>query len=180
MWWSSQQRSSLRGVGVGVLVLGLGGCVQPLYSSVGGHLGAELQAVSLDPVPERLGHYLRDQLMTNLNGTGSTVPAKYRLNLSTNEAVQTALIDTVSGRSQNASVVTTVNYTLFPVGSETPIAKGTVVSSAAYDRSEQRFANIRAARDAEIRDAKTLADQITTRVASALANPQPVEAEPKP
>jgi LPS-assembly lipoprotein len=40
---------------------------------------------------------------------------------------------------------------------------------ASYDRTSQRFANIRAARDAEIRDAKVLADQIKTRLAVALA-----------
>ena len=44
-------------------------------------------------------------------------------------------------------------------------------SAATYDRSAQRYANIRAARDAEIRDAKTVADQITTRIAAALSDP---------
>ena len=41
--------------------------------------------------------------------------------------------------------------------------------TASYDRTSQRFANIRAARDAEIRDAKALADQIRTRIMAALA-----------
>ena len=44
---------------------------------------------------------------------------------------------------------------------------GVAFTAATYDRSSQRFANIRAARDAEIRDAKALADQIRTRVAAA-------------
>jgi LPS-assembly lipoprotein len=48
------------------------------------------------------------------------------------------------------------------------VARGTVTSFASYDRSAQRFANIRAARDAEIRDARTLADQLTTQVAAQL------------
>ena len=43
---------------------------------------------------------------------------------------------------------------------------GTVTSAADYDRSEQRFADIRAARDAEIRDAHTVADQITQQIAA--------------
>ncbi len=45
-----------------------------------------------------------------------------------------------------------------------------VPAMASYDRDAQRFANIRAARDAEIRAAKTLADQIRTRLAVALQN----------
>jgi LPS-assembly lipoprotein len=43
------------------------------------------------------------------------------------------------------------------------------VGSASYDRFPQRFASVRAARDAEIRVAKLLADQIRTRVAAHLA-----------
>ena len=171
MSWS---RSLPALLGAAALSLGLGGCLQPMYSSMGGNLGAELRAIAVDPVPERLGHYLHDQLLTNFNGTGTTVPTKYRLNLTSNERVQTALVDTVTQRSQNASVVTDVTYTLYRLGSDKAIARGTVTSSAAYDRSEQRFANIRAARDAEIRDAKTLADQITNRVAAALINPRPL------
>ena len=38
-----------------------------------------------------------------------------------------------------------------------------------YDRTSQRLSNVRAARDAEIRNAKVLADQIRTRIAIALA-----------
>jgi LPS-assembly lipoprotein len=39
----------------------------------------------------------------------------------------------------------------------------------AYDRSAQRFATIRAARDSDIRLAKTLSEQIRIRLATALA-----------
>ena len=42
-------------------------------------------------------------------------------------------------------------------------------STATYDRSIQRFASQRAARDAEIRLSKVLADQIKTRIASVLS-----------
>jgi LPS-assembly lipoprotein len=43
-----------------------------------------------------------------------------------------------------------------------------VVSLADYDRGSNRYANVRSARDAEIRNAKAMADQIRTRVASSL------------
>ena len=147
----------------------LGGCFTPLYNGLHGQLGAELQAVAVDPVPERLGHYLRDELITDLNGTGSTPAPKYRLTLAPKERVQTALVDIVTRRASNGTVVIDTAFTLEPIGGGQPILAGTVTSAASYNRSEQRYANIRAARDAEIRDAKTIADEITQRVAAALS-----------
>ncbi len=169
MSWSD--RLSTR-IAAPALLLGMGfglaGCFTPLYSSVGGTLGGELRAVAVDPVPDRLGHYLRDELITDLNGTGDKPAPHYRLQLSTAERVQTALVDVTTQRAQDASVVTDVTWKLVPVEGGPPIATGNVTSFATYDRSSQRFANIRGARDAEIRDARTLADQITTQVAASL------------
>ncbi len=171
MLWS-EARSALRVLGpFGAVAaqLALSGCFTPMYASLNGQLGSELQAIAVDPVPDQLGHFLTDALITDLNGTGSTPTPKYHLTVTPHERVQSALVDTVTKRAQAATVVIVVDYTLTPVGSDKPFAKGTVTSAATYNRSEQRFANIRAARDAEIRDAKTLADQIAVRVAADLA-----------
>lgn len=170
MSWSSV---SARLLSLGLVGASLGGCLQPLYSSVGGNLGSELRAVAVDPVPDRLGHYLHDQLLTNLNGTGASVPTKYHLTLKVRERLQSALVDIVTQRPQNGTVITDVDYTLTPLGASEALVAGTVTSAAAYNRSEQRYANIAASHDAEIRDAKTMADQITTRIAAALASPRP-------
>ena len=153
---------------LGGIALGLGGCFAPMYMSAGGRLGGDLQAIAVDPVPERLGHYLRDQLITDLNGTGDRPDPRYRLQLTTAERVQTALVDITTQRAQNATVVTDIKYTLVPIEGGPPLATGTVTSFATYDRSSQRFANIRAARDAEIRDARTVADEITAQLAAKL------------
>lgn len=150
---------------------GLAGCATPLYAGRGGALGADLKAIAVDPVPDNLGHFLRDDLLTDLNGTGARPAPRYRLQLKSSERVQTALIDITTQRAQNASVVTDVTWTLLPIDGGPPIATGKATSFASYDRSEQRFANIRAARDAEVRDARALADQITTQIASTLGSP---------
>ena len=50
-----------------------------------------------------------------------------------------------------------------------PVVKGTTFARASYAASLQRFANIRAQRDAEDRAAKVLAEQIRTRIAGYLA-----------
>ncbi|MGB6175600.1 MAG: LPS assembly lipoprotein LptE [Methylocella sp.] len=151
--------------------LALSGCIQPLYGplSAGGDVAGELQAVAVDPIPDRLGHYLGNELIFALNGTGSHVPPKYRLKVTLTENTQTPLLDTVTGYPTAANVVVNADYQLVPVQGGDPITKGHTIVVASYDRTSQRFANLRAARDAEIRDAKRLADEIRIRVAAAIA-----------
>ena len=38
-----------------------------------------MRAIEVAPIKDRLGHYLADNLITDLNGTGQTPPPKYRL-----------------------------------------------------------------------------------------------------
>lgn len=165
----------LRAAGLaGVLTsaLALGGCFQPMYGSLsagGPDVAAELQAIAIEPIPDRIGHYLGDDLIFDLNGTGSHVPPKYRLFVTLREAVNTPIIDTVNGIASAATVTLNADFRLVPIGGGDPIVKGTALVIASYDRSDARYANIRAARDAEIRDAKQLSDQLRIRLASALA-----------
>jgi LPS-assembly lipoprotein len=128
-----------------------------------------MESVVVDPIPERLGHYLGNELIFAFNGTGTPGPKKYRLLVTPKERVQTPLIDTVTGRASAATVFVDAEFRLLPAEGGDPIVSGTAFSSATYDRSADRYANVRAARDAEIRNARVLADQIRTRVAAALA-----------
>lgn len=167
----ARPRALTRAYAALAMSLALSGCIQPLYGSLGanGDTAGELQAIAVDPVPGRLGHYVGNELIFNLNGTGAKVPPKYRLAVTLSENVETPLLDTVTGYPTAASVVVNADYRLLPVGGGEPIAKGRVTALASYDRTSQRFANLRAARDAEIRDAKTIAEQIRTRIAADLA-----------
>ena len=147
----------------------LAGCLQPMYGGLeGGELRSKLAAVRIEPIPERLGHYLSNELGFGLNGTGSEISPLYKLSIAAKERVEAPLVDTVSGRATAANIVVDASYKLFRLSDGALIADGVAFSAAGYDRSSQRFANIRAARDAEIRDAKNLADQIKTRLAAAL------------
>lgn len=160
---------------VAILLAGaaLGGCIRPLYGPVGagtgGDVASELRAIAVDPIPDRLGHYLGNELIFALNGTGSQVQPKYRLVVSPRESVQTPTIDTVSGYSSAGNLVVNAEYKLIPQEGGAPITQGSIAVVAGYDRTSQRYANLRGARDAEIRDAKRAADEIRTRLAAALA-----------
>ena len=156
-----------------VAALGLSGCFQPLYAPVNGvDAGEELRAVAIDPIPERLGHYLHNELVLAFDGTGGGTPPRYHLEVVARERLLTPLVDTFSGRADAATIAVEADYKLVPIGGGEPVTAGTAITNAAYDRSAQRFANIRAARDSEIRVAKTLADQIRTRIAAALISPR--------
>lgn len=154
--------------------LALGGCLQPMYGQFaegGPALQSELQAIAIEPIPDRIGHYLGDDLIFDLNGTGSHVPPKYRLFVTLNEVTQTPLIDTVTGIASSASVVINADYRLVYVGTGLPVTSGRAFVFKSYDRNSERYANIRAARDAEIQDAKALSDQLRIRLAAALSHP---------
>lgn len=153
------------------LCLSLSACFQPIYANKSGSdLMYELELISIDPVPDRLGHYLGNELAFALNGTGKEISPRYRLTLKPRERVETPVIDTVSGRASAATIVIDTEYNLIRMADGATLAHGIAISSAGYDRSSQRFANISAARDAEIRNAKILAEQIKERLIIALSN----------
>lgn len=153
------------------LALLTAGCLRPLYGGPQGQqLRADLAAIKIDPIPDRIGYFLASELRFALNGTGGDVSPKYRLTIKINQKLQTPLIDTISGRATSGTVVVDANYSLIPSGQKEAIAQGTAFTIVTYDRTSQRFANLRAQRDAELRAARVLAEQIHVRLASALSN----------
>lgn len=146
--------------------LALGGCIHPLYGTSGGKdIAAEMRAVAVDPIPERIGHYLGNDLTFALHGGGGEITPKYHLIVTTTEGVQTALVDSVQGRATAGTLVTNAIYRLVAANGTAVLTSGTITSIATYDRSEQRFANLRAAVNAEVRNSGTIADQLKTKLA---------------
>jgi LPS-assembly lipoprotein len=156
------------------VALPLAGCLQPLYAPAGfgldsAPLAAELQSIQVDEIPQRIGHYVRNELIFGLNGTGSQPPPRYRLTVTLRERVQTPIIDTVTGRATSATVIVDAEYRLVTVPQEIEVTKGIAFNVASYDRFSNRFSNVRAARDAEIRNARVIAESIRTRIATVMA-----------
>ncbi len=154
---------------VGFTVL-LGGCMQPLYHSEGGeNVGEKLKQVKVEPLPDVLGHYLGTELIFLLNGTGDTVAPRYSLAVIPHETNTAQVIDSLTGRADSASIFVTAEFKLTEIAGGKLIASGQVISASPYDRSSQRFANLRAARDSQIRVAKSLAQDIRSRIAASFA-----------
>lgn len=157
--------------------LGLAGCFRPLYAEApgGGNLKDVLAAIDVAPTvdrlgQERIGHYLRQELVFDLDG-GQPRPKKYTLELTAiTENLGTAVVNSQTGLANAAILSATVQFSLKPLGEGAPIASGKATASASYDRGPQRFADLRAARNAEIKVAKLLAEQIQIRLAAVLVS----------
>jgi LPS-assembly lipoprotein len=159
------------GVGALLLAAGLSGCFQPLYGEAA-HPGLveDLRAIEVAPIPNRIGHYLAEDLIADLNGTGQSAPQpKYRLIVTISTGTQTPTVNSEINVASSATMTGDANFMLVKVDGGAEVVKGVASVAAAYDRTTQRYADLRAARDAEIRIARMLSSEISLRLASALA-----------
>jgi LPS-assembly lipoprotein len=160
---------------IGLLSLGLSGCIRPLYGSADfGGLAIQqgLSGVSIEIAGDRLQHYIRNELEFGLRGDGDQSAARtHRLVINARQRLNTAIVDRVSGAAESVNMIIEAHYTLYSLKSSTTIlTEGDATVAVTYDRNQQRFASVRASRDAEIRGAKQLAEQIKIRIASFLAS----------
>jgi LPS-assembly lipoprotein len=146
------------------------GCFQPLYGEAS-HPGLveDLRAIEVAPIKDRIGHYLADNLTTDLNGTGQTPPPKYRLTVTVSTATATPTVNSLINVATSGTLTGEARYTLNKIDGGAQVLTGVANAAAAYDRSQQRYADLRAARDAEIRLARSLSSEISLRLAAQLA-----------
>lgn len=169
----------------GGLALSLAGCFQPMYgdkgisTSSGTPLQQQMQQIEIVKIQGRLGDVLRNDMIFELNGgAGNPVGAPYKLLIEVASTSASSIVDTSSGLPQNRIIRVTANWRLVRAGEETkpPVLTGKASGSASTDVSDQRFANYRAARDAEDRAAKMAGNQIRAQLIAFFVNPPP----PKP
>jgi LPS-assembly lipoprotein len=174
MSWS--RATIVRGVVVICAMLALSGCFRPLYgpsASGGSDVRASLAAISVGKVDGALGFYLNDELKFDLDGSGNPAPKRYRLELVASSSQQTISVDGATGRTEGSLLNATARYTLRPIEGGQVLKTGTLTSQTSFDRFGSRFASVRAQRDAEIRAAKALADQIRLELAVFFATNPP-------
>jgi LPS-assembly lipoprotein len=153
------------------LSLTLSGCFQPLYgtATASGEKAAELTGgIRVLPVPDRLGHYLVQDLVFELNNGAPPKTPRYTLELTLSEGTSTPVVNSATGRAETAVLQVSADYILTQVDTGTIVTRGRAIGAATYDRLGQRFAAARANSAAEIQVARMLAEQIRTRLAAAL------------
>jgi LPS-assembly lipoprotein len=151
----------------------LAGCMfQPMYAQTplfgsGPSLRDALRNVEVASIEGRIGNELRNDLIYELTGgDGNQIDAPYRLTLIANVSSFEPIIDTESGRPVVQMVSFDVVYKLHDVVKDRIVLTEKALARVSLDRNQQRFAALRAQRDAENRAAKVVAEQIRSRLAA--------------
>ena len=169
--WSADRFGARSAVVLIAAGLVLGGCFRPMYGTTadGRSLTTALASIQVETIPDRLGHHLGQDLAFELTGGKEPEAPRYKLTIKTTQGVMTPVVDSTSGLADAATVQVTARYQLVRISTAESVTEGTAIASATFDRIAQRFAAARATRDAEIRAARLLAEQIRTRLAAVLA-----------
>lgn len=173
MWLSDLSR---RGLVLAMAASLLAACqVRPVYAPAGSlaagerpAVAAELASIAVETQTDRIGQTLMNELIFQLRGGGALVTPKYRLHLILTTRVSDLAIRAREDIPVARLLSLTATYTLTEIASGRVITSDNVYTTASYDTSSQRYANVRAERDAGDRAARTAAADIRLRLSSAL------------
>ncbi|UOM36438.1 LPS assembly lipoprotein LptE [Acuticoccus sp. I52.16.1] len=155
--------------------LAVAGCqVRPLYldAATGGPLSPtpDLMAIAVDPPRDRTEQVLTNELKFLFRGDGSNVvDPRYRLRFVVDVSDDRLAVELE--QDLPAAILVTLNATfiLSEIATERTLLTGASTATASYDFSSQRFANVRAEKDARERAARSMAENIATRIAAYFA-----------
>ncbi len=169
MSWSSAQKSVRLPAVLLVLAAFVAGCV-PVYNTTApsGSVPARLAAIAIEPPAGAIEQEVRNRLIFAFTGGGNPAPPIYTMRLST-AVSETLLGVTPIATAPSYSINVSVSYELTEIATGRIVTRGVARGAAAFDRSNQIFANTRAREDAELRAAGAAADDIRIRIAAALA-----------
>lgn len=148
------------------LPLLLAGCGwQPLYADrQAGPADANLQAIRVDPIAERIGHRLEIALRDELNPAGVPTPQRYSLHTTLSVQREDLGIQ-AQGLATRGRLDVYATFALFEVKSGKPLFRGTIHSANAFDILANGYATTVAQDDADRRTVAELAREIVARLA---------------
>jgi LPS-assembly lipoprotein len=169
---SAGTRQALRAAAMAALLVMAGCTWKPLYSTNGqvdqNLATSVLSQVSVGPVETRPAQQVRNHLIFLLQGGRDQAQTRYRLQMRiTDTRNEYAAVEGIRDFTAG-SITMTASYDLIDTTSNTRVAGGSRFATATYDRTSQSFANERAARDAENRAARELAEQLRLAIAADL------------
>jgi LPS-assembly lipoprotein len=172
-------RFGLVAIAAGVLA----GCLQPVHAPRFGApspLQSTLSQVEVQQISGYLGYVVKSELDFLLTGGEPARNARYVLAIKIVQDSGSSIIDATTGRAQSVTMQAQANYELRDTRDGKIRASGNTFASAAFDRSQQRFATTRAQRDAEQRLGKALAERMRIILTTALSQETLPVAPPAP
>ncbi|SDR26666.1 LPS assembly lipoprotein LptE [Pseudovibrio sp. Tun.PSC04-5.I4] len=123
---------------------------------------------------KRINQVLRNHLIFAFNRGGKGLPSKYQLEILTDKRRAEVGVEQLADVPTAYSITVNTSFVLSDKATDKTLYSGRSFASASFDFSSQRFANLRAERDAEDRATKVVSADIHTRLASFFAT-HPVE-----
>jgi LPS-assembly lipoprotein len=147
--------------------LALAACgFHPLYGNGGSAVGPTLSTIYVEPISDRVGYELRNDLFDLLNFSGSPETSQYRLKLSLQER-EDAVVLQANTSITRYNYTLTAHYELTPKGTTDVAKSGDLTAFAAYNVAAAPFlyATVTAQRDAHNRAANDIAERLRTQLA---------------
>jgi LPS-assembly lipoprotein len=146
----------------------LPGCgFQPLYAD-NGNLGVSstLSTIYVEPISERVGYELRNDLLDRLDGSNTALNARYRLKLYLTELEEPVVFQPNTSITRY-NYTLTAHYDLVPKDAADAVKSGDVTAFAAYNvaASPYLYSTVAAQRDAKNRAATDIAERIRIELA---------------
>lgn len=147
----------------------LAGCqARPLYQDANGETRGALAAISYSEATSRVGLETRNRLLFLTSGGMESQTPEYRVELVVSGGVEGILLDEAADTPNAGRAAVVGTYTLKRISDDTVVKTGRRTGVALFDYPRQEFAKLRAARDAETRAARELAEFIYADLAMAL------------
>ena len=192
MLWSRLRRRGLRRPHLALLALlalisPLAGCGwEPLYGqsqtlgSVGGDAGPRLAQVHIQPIADRTGQQLYNNLRDRMNPQGVPPDPNYDLIVTLGQISSPQLVS-VNQTATRIDTTFTATFNLYRRDNPgVSIFHATSRTTTAYDIPSDPYSAVVSSADAQRRAAQSLSDDISNRVASFLATQPQQQQQPSP
>lgn len=147
------------------------GGFRPLYGSSalgGGNVSEKLAQVEMAPIPGRVGQRIRNELIFQATGGGNAPAPAYRLEVAIREGKTSTLIRS-DGDAQSQNYTLDASFQLIRIADKSVVLKGKSFGQASYERFTSIYSNVRAEKDAQDRVAKTVGEELKSRLAAYLS-----------
>jgi LPS-assembly lipoprotein len=149
---------------------------RPLYAPTasGDYVPERMKEVDVAPIPGRVGQRIRNGLIFQATGGGNPLPPQFRFEVVLQENLTSTLVSVTgenAGRPSGAVYSIQASFRLIDSRSKKVVFQGASHARAAFERFESTYSSVRAREDAENRAARTIAEDIKTRLAAYLSRP---------
>ncbi len=149
------------------VVLLLGACgFRSLYGTdATGDAPSELATIKINPIADRLGQQLRNNLLDLLNPRGRPAKPRYFLTVRLDQSTQRLAIEK-DAFATRANLSLLANYSLQDPDSREIVLSGKSLVVSSYNILDSEFATLMSEKDAKARAAREIAHDIRMRLAA--------------